>query len=208
MSDGPTEFQREFDVSRETMERLEVYADLLKRWNKKINLVSPKSLENLWARHFSDSAQLFSVFPREGEILADLGSGAGFPGAVIAITANEIRPELQVSLIESDQRKASFLEVVSRETGSPFRVISERVERIERFNANILTARALAPLSKLLEYAILHGAPGFRAIFPKGANVEREVQGALEVWRFDCKTFPSRTDPGGVILSIGDIERA
>lgn len=199
---------RRDNVSRETLERLQAYADLLRRWNPKINLVSKKSLENLWDRHIMDSAQIFHLRPEHARRWVDLGSGGGFPGAVIAILANEDAPELSVTLVESDQRKAAFLRTVSRETGVDFDVFAKRIEDLEPLQADVLSARALAPLTTLLGYAQKHLTKNGVAIFPKGANASQEMNAALETWHFDCQTYQSQTDKDAVVLKIGDIERA
>ena len=206
MSQGKVDFQSRTHVSRETLERLEVYASLVERWTKRINLISPNTLSDLWTRHFLDSAQLLKAAPKSARSWVDLGSGAGFPGAVVAILTADA-PGPKVTLVESDQRKAAFLRAVSRETGVGFSVICRRIEDIDPLRADIVSARALAPLDKLLGYAERHLAPGGRALFPKGQKAGQEVAEALEHWRFDCESHPSETDPEAVILSIGDIER-
>lgn len=197
------DFRAKADVSRETFEQLEIYANLLKAWNKRINLVSPKSLEKLWTRHFLDSAQLYHM-GGGAKHWVDLGSGGGFPGAVIAIIAGD---GMKTTLIESDQRKASFLRAVARETKS-FEVIAARIEEAEPQNADVVSARALAPLSILLDYVSRHLREGGRAILPKGRKAKMETRDALEHWRFDCETYPSKTDTDAVVLTIGDIKRA
>ena len=197
------EFRAKADVSRETFAQLEIYADLLKDWNKWINLVSSKSLELLWRRHFLDSAQLFKI-GAGAKSWVDLGSGGGFPGAVVAIMAGDA---MKTTLIESDQRKAAFLRCLARETTS-FKVISARIEEAEPQHADVVSARALAPLPLLLPYVSRHLRADGRAILPKGQKAQVEVTEALEHWRFDCETYPSETDPDAVVLTIGDIKRA
>lgn len=206
MNQDKADFLDRFHVSRETSERLETYAALLERWTKRINLISPRTLPDLWTRHFLDSAQLLSVAPKGAQSWADLGSGAGFPGAVVAILTRGA-PGPKVTLVESDQRKAAFLRSVARETGVGFDIISKRIEDIDPLRADIVSARALAPLDTLLGYAERHLAPGGRALFPKGQKAGHEVAEALEHWRIDCESHPSETDPEAVILSIGDIKR-
>lgn len=201
MNNDKAIFQSCADVSRETMDRLEVYADLLIRWTKKINLVSPSTLTNLWQRHFLDSAQLLPFV--DDKKWLDVGSGGGFPGAVLAIMS----PKASFTLVESDQRKATFLRTVSRETGADFQVLSERIEAIEPENADRMTARALAPLPDLLKIAERHLHANGRAFFLKGANVQHEINQALDHWTFDCETYPSKTNEDSVILSIGNIKR-
>lgn len=198
---------RQLDVSRETIRRLQVYVALLEKWNPKINLVSSSTLSDVWARHIMDSAQLLAHAPVDARTWVDLGSGGGFPGAVIAILAVERRPDLSVTLIEADQRKAAFLRTVGREAGVTMKVIAARIEEVDPLMADVVSARALAPLTSLLDHAARHSAPGGVALFLKGARAEQEVQTALEAWRFGCEMYPSKTDKDAVILKIGGIER-
>lgn len=195
-------------VSRETMERLKTYEALLRKWNPAINLVSRPSLDRLWDRHFVDSAQIFDLYPAERGMWADLGAGGGFPGLVVAILAAERKPDLSVVLIESDQRKAAFLSAVAREVGLAVRVLPQRIEATPALGAEVVSARALAPLVRLLDHAALHLGPGGLALLPKGATYRIELSQALEKWRFSYETTQSVTDPSAVILSIRDIERA
>lgn len=195
------------DVSRETFARLEVFADVLERWTRKINLISPGSVSEIWTRHIADSAQIFALAPRREGLWVDLGTGGGLPGAVIAILAAEQAPSLQVMCVESDRRKAVFLGVVSRETGVPFRVLDERVESIPSLGADVLSARALAPLDTLLSFSALHLARGGVGLFPKGAQHEKERTEAEKNWQFDCEAITSCTDPAAVIFKIGAPKR-
>lgn len=195
-------------VSRETIERLEIYERLLRKWNPAINLVSRSTLDQLWDRHFADSAQIFDLHKGESGLWADLGAGGGFPGLVIAILAAEQGRDLTVALVESDQRKAAFLSTVAREAGVDVRVMPQRIEALPGLGADTLSARALAPLTKLLEYAEQHLRPGGRGVFLKGATHAAEVSQALEKWRFSYEIINSKTDASAVILSIGEIERA
>ena len=195
------------DVSRETAERLAEYAALLRGWNPKINLVSKQTLAAVETRHFADSAQLLALAPADATTWADLGSGGGFPGLVVAILAIEARPALRVTLVESDQRKAAFLRTVAQRTGVPVAVLAERIETIPPLGADVLSARALARLATLLDYAQLHLAPSGTALLPKGANWRAEVAEALERWRFRCENLRSATSPDAAILRIGEIHR-
>jgi 16S rRNA (guanine527-N7)-methyltransferase len=195
------------DVSRETAERLAEYAALLRAWNPKINLVSKQTLADLESRHFADSAQLIALAPLDATTWSDLGSGGGFPGLVVAILAAEQRPALRVTLVESDQRKAVFLRTVAQRTGVPVTVLADRIESVPALGTDVLSARALAPLATLLDYAHRHLAPSGTALFPKGANWRTEVDEALERWRFRCENLPSATSPDGAILRIGEIHR-
>lgn len=196
------------DVSRETIERLDTYVALLAKWNPAINLVARSTLPELWTRHILDSAQLLELAPERARHWADLGSGGGFPGLVIAILAAEKRPELRVTLVESDLRKAAFLNTVVREVGLSTVICAERIESLPPLKADVLSGRALAPLTDLLAHAERHLAEGGLALFPKGAAHKAEIAEALERWRFSVQKHPSRTDPEAVLLSIGDIARA
>lgn len=139
-------------VSRETRERLDIYAGLLRKWQRSINLVGPRTIGDLWNRHFTDSAQLLPLIPSAEtpttRVLVDFGSGAGFPGLVLAILGAG-----EVHLIESDQRKATFLREVARATGTPVTVHAKRIEQVAPFPADVVSARALAPLNDLLGFA-------------------------------------------------------
>ena len=196
------------NVSRETFGRLETHAALLRKWNPAINLVAGSTLGDLWARHMLDSAQLFDLAPDTARVWADLGSGGGFPGMVVAILAAETRPKLEMILIESDLRKATFLRTVARETGLTARVIPARIEDVPALGADVVSARALASLDKLLPLAERHLAPGGVALFQKGATHRAEVAEALARWRFTVHNHPSQTDPQAVVLRIGEISSA
>jgi 16S rRNA (guanine527-N7)-methyltransferase len=195
------------DVSRETLERLELYESLLRKWNPAINLVSRTTLSDAWSRHFVDSAQLLALAPVDAASWVDLGSGGGFPGLVIAILADELRPDLSVTLVESDQRKAAFLAEVARQIGVAVAVKAERAETLTPCNCDILSARALAPLKELLSLSMRHLKPGGVGLFLKGAQSGAELAEALETFRFTLQKIPSQTDPMAVILSVGGISR-
>ncbi|MCA0273949.1 MAG: 16S rRNA (guanine(527)-N(7))-methyltransferase RsmG [Proteobacteria bacterium] len=195
------------DVSRETFERLEVYEALLAKWNPAINLVAKGTLGEAWSRHFIDSAQVLSLAPPEARIWLDVGSGGGFPGMVVAIIAAELRPDLSITLVDSDLRKSAFLGEVARNTGVAVTINAVRAEELPPANADVMTARAFAPLTTLLSLASRHLNPQGRGIFLKGARHEAEVSDALESFRFDLQKVPSQTDPQAVILSVGGITR-
>jgi 16S rRNA (guanine527-N7)-methyltransferase len=207
MNDAKSDFAQHFDVSRETLDRLEVYAELLRKWTKRINLVASGTVDTLWQRHFTDSAQILGLAPPSALKWADLGSGGGFPGAIVAILAQAGNHNVDVTLIESDQRKAAFLRVVARETETPFTVLAERIEAADPVGADVVTARALAPLDLLLGYVVRHIAPGGTALLPKGIHALSEVEKARKTWSFTCDLTPSMTDPQAAILKIGEIQR-
>ena len=191
----------ELDVSRETTDRLRALERLLVKWNPAINLVSKATLPQAWDRHILDSAQIYQLAPPSSHWV-DLGSGGGFPGLVIACLATELRPELKVTLVESDQRKATFLRQAARELSLNTAVISARIEAVDPLAADILSARALAPLTDLLAFADRHMRPEGTALFPKGVSWRDEVARAQEGWHFDSVTHPSATDPNGAILAV------
>lgn len=196
------------DVSRETAERLDRFAALVAHWTARINLVSRASLAEIHTRHILDSAQLFDLAPAGWRHWADLGSGGGFPGIVIAILARDRCPGARVTLVESDQRKAAFLRTAVRELDLPADVRAARAGDLPPLAADVLSARALAPLADLLPLALCHLAPGGIALFPKGRRAGEEVAAARRNWRFEAESLPSLTDPEARILRIGGIARA
>lgn len=195
------------DVSRETSERLEIFASTLIKWNPKINLVSKRSLDELWTRHILDSVQVFKAAEAASGKWLDIGSGGGLPGVIVAILAAERGTYSEVRLMESDQRKCAFLRNVARECGVPMTVISERIEVAKPEHSSVLSARALADLSDLLGFAERHLSVSGTAIFPKGISWKKEVDNALKQWRFDWEAIKSLTEPEAVILKIKGVER-
>lgn len=196
------------DVSRETLAKLEAYCDLVQKWNSAINLVAKKQIGELWNRHILDSAQLSTLLDAGPQAWCDLGSGAGFPGIVIAILAEELNPATVVTLVEVDQRKAVFLRQVARELALSAQVEATRAESLEPQLADIVSARALAPLSQLLPLAVRHLKPGGTAVFLKGAAAGVEVAEARKLWAFEITEQQSRTSPDGKILILRDIQHA
>lgn len=198
--------QTGLSVSRETIDRLAAYADLLATWNRKINLISTRSAEALWTRHVLDSLQLWPLIPSGRSRFLDLGSGAGLPGMMIAILATELEPSARVVLIEADHRKAAFLRTVSRTVGVHVDVITQRIEHVAPVASDLITARALAPLSTLIEYAQTHRLADGTALFPKGETVHKEIVEAAARWSFEHRLHPSLTDPRSAIVEIGAID--
>ncbi len=189
------------DVSRETYDNLKIYYDLLLRWQKKINLISDNCEDDVWQRHFEDALQLDTLISENAQTLYDLGSGAGFPGLVLALSTNK-----DVTLVESDSRKCSFLRAVSRETNAQnVSVQNCRIESLDLPAPDIITARALAPLVKLMTYC--WGLWGNDCndvcfLFPKGKNWEAEVEEAKKSFKFDLKIHDSKTSNEAKILEI------
>lgn len=201
---GPEDFQERFAVSRETLERLAIYERLLKHWQKGTNLVSPATLDEVWHRHFADSAQLGSI-AGEWSRWIDLGSGAGFPALVVAICfAN--REDRRVQMIESNARKCAFCREVVRETGCSVEIHNGRIESLygdaRLSGANIVSARALAPLAQLLDLAQPFFAAQTVGLFPKGRQADSELAACKKRWTFDVTPHQSLTDAGSRILAI------
>ena len=203
MDYGPDDLAAATSVSRETIERLSAYAALLVKWQARINLVSASTLTDLWRRHMLDSAQLLPLLPQGTTSLIDLGSGAGFPGLVIAILGI---PE--VHLIESDQRKCVFLAEAARAAGAKPIIHNKRIEQLEGLSAGVVTARACAPVDQLLTYAQRFLWQDGKALFLKGAAVEEELAAACKNWQMEVERFPSTSDPTGCILRLGQVRRA
>lgn len=181
--------------------KLQTYAELLRKWQRSINLVGRSTLDDLERRHFDDSLQLLPLLPPEAKSLIDLGSGAGFPGLVIAAE----RPEIAVTLVESDQRKAAFLMEVARAIAPNATVKAVRVEALTPFAVDVVTARALAPLPKLLAWAAPFAIDPAICLFHKGANVDAELTEAARDWMMDVQRVPSVTEQGASILRISQL---
>lgn len=214
----PDEFARAADVSRETLAHLIVYKELLEKWQRRINLVGPATLPDIWNRHFLDSAQLLPLIQaalkgrRGPATLVDLGSGAGFPGLVLALVARGAGQPLATHLLESDRRKAAFLAEICRATGLA-RAVTIHAERIEALPpgrlppAEIVTARALAPLQDLLQFAAPLLAPHGIGLFLKGAKAADELTHAAKHWTMRVEHIPSQTDRSGTILRVAALAR-
>ncbi len=196
------------NVSRETLDRLRAYEALLRKWNPAINLVAKSTLDDIWSRHFLDSTQIYDLAPKSALSWADLGSGGGFPGIVVAILAASDERPLAMTLVESDQRKAAFLMAAARELGLKLAVRADRIEALPPLNADVLSARALAPLDQLIGHAERHLSPEGVALFHKGANHAAELKQALEKWRFSYEASHSATDADAVIYQIMGVSRA
>ena len=199
---GPDAFAAETGVSRETLDRLRAYADLLTTWNAKINLVGRATVADLWWRHMLDSAQLVSLLPDRAVTLVDMGSGAGFPGLVLAAMGR-----VSAHLVEGDQRKSAFLREAARVMGLPVQVHACRTDAAPAITADVISARALAPLADLLALAERFSAPSTLHIYPKGQNVEGELTQAHKIWTMQLEKIPSRTDLAASILRISEVRR-
>jgi len=189
-------------VSRETLVRLELYVDLLRDWNTRHNLVSARSLEDVWRRHVWDSAQLAPFIPPYATSLVDLGSGAGFPGLVLA---ELLRGRLSVTLYEATRKKAEFLAMAAERLQLKVDVRNERIESGRQQPFAVVTARAVAPLDKLLRYAQPFTDKNTICLFLEGQSVAAELTDARKSWRMKVSQHQSATDPSGVILEIREL---
>lgn len=190
------------DVSRETAAKLDAYTGLIRKWNPTINLVAPSTLNELQDRHIGDCLQVVDVAAAAKGTWLDLGSGSGLPGLVVAIC----RPDLAVTLLESDRRKATFIRTAMRELDlHNCKIVAQRIESAEPLNVSNVSARALASLSPLLSYVHRHMSPRGRAWLMKGRNWQAEVEEAKTQWKFQLISHPSRTDSDAAILEISGI---
>jgi len=194
---GPGDFAALTGVSRETSARLEAYAGLLVNWSARINLVGATTLGDLWRRHFLDSVQLMAHVPVGTQSLIDLGSGAGFPGLVLAILGVP-----GVELVEADSRKCAFLREAARIAGTPVTIRNSRIEAVPPHVVDVVTARGCAPLDRLLPLAQRFIGPGTVCLFPKGERAEQELTAARRAWTMDVRCHDSQTDPRGIILCL------
>lgn len=193
-------------VSRETIDRLNAYVALLHKWSPRINLVSKFTLDDAWERHVLDSAQMLPILPAGTAHVVDLGSGAGFPGLVLAILTATSDEPFSVTLVESDRRKGLFLREVIRATDARAEVVTQRAETLA-ISADVVTARGFAALDRLLGMAApIIGETGV-AIVHKGARYESELTDAARNWHMEVEQHTSRTDPAAAILKIGGLRR-
>ncbi|ESY43137.1 16S rRNA (guanine(527)-N(7))-methyltransferase RsmG [Mesorhizobium sp. RSR380A] len=195
-------------VSRETFDRLVTFEQLFLKWNRSINLAAPSTLDDVWGRHILDSAQLARIAP-QAKRWADLGSGGGFPGLVMAFLLGE-RDGASIDLVESNRKKASFLQAVIGQFGLPARVVARRIDDSYALVSapEIITARALAALPALLALSAPWLTKGSRALFHKGRDYRSEVEESTHRWAFDLVEHPSMTDAHGVILEVTDLRTA
>jgi 16S rRNA (guanine527-N7)-methyltransferase len=221
---GPGDFASVFDVSQTTIDRLAIYDRLLRQWQRAGNLVASSTLDETWHRHFADSAQLLALAP-SARTWIDLGSGAGFPGLVISILLADPAPRPgssppsregvlgRVTLIESNGRKCAFLREVVRQTGIAERVLVEILStRIEAAatqanlrGADVVAARALAPLDKLLSLSVSLFERRTVGMFLKGRNVPAELEAAKSMWDFNVELVPSRTECGASVVLVRNL---
>lgn len=198
----PTVFQAHTGISDDTRARLEALVAVLLKWQARINLIGCGTVADVWRRHVLNSAQLAPLVPVKAETVIDLGSGAGFPGLVLAILG--IRG---IHLVESDGRKCAFLREAAQITGAAVEIHAVRAEALAPREADAITARALAPLSDLLDIASRFIGPHTTCVFPKGRGAEQELTVSQKTWMMTVSRFESVTDPEGTILKLEDISR-
>ena len=192
------QFQAQTGVDDATLVRLETYAHLLEKWQGAINLVGHDTVADMWGRHFLDSAQLAEHIGPD-DVVADLGSGAGFPGMVLAIMGKKVH------LLESDERKSTFLSTVNRECAAMATVHTGRIEKTKPMGADVVVARALAPLEKLLDLALPHKISTGKFLFLKGKRWDEELTEAKKRWNMRANTWPSITDSNAAVIEINEI---
>ncbi len=185
------------DLSNETLEKLKTYHGLLLKWQESINLIATSTIEDAWQRHFLDSIQLVKYLPEKAQTIADLGSGAGFPGMILAM----LKPDRNFYLIESDAKKCEFLKTVSRETNTKVNVVNERIQKCyKKLRVDLVTARALTNMPKLLGF--MEGLSAKQGLFLKGKAYEEEIGMARKEYEFDVQAFPSATNEEARILLV------
>ena len=193
----PQALAAQLDVSRETMDRLAAYVALVEKWQKRVNLVSASTLPDIWSRHIWDSAQLAPLVPAGTGRILDVGSGAGFPGLVLAALC-----DAECHLVESDQKKAIFLQTVVRECSIPATIHTARIEELPSLQADIVTARALAPMDRLLDFLADQLAPGTRCLFLKGAQAKQELAALGPRPDLSWQLTPSLTNPDAFVVDL------
>lgn len=199
---GPQEFAAETGVSRETLALLKAYIGILSDWNARHNLVAASTMDDVWRRHVWDSAQLTPLIPSGADTLVDMGSGAGFPGMVLAVM---LRDQIRVTLYEATKKKCAFLQAVAETLGLAVDVRNARIEQSVRQEFDVVTARACAPLDRLLTYAQHFVGLQTICLFLKGQSVESELTDAGKSWNMRTQQHPSLTDPSGTVLEIREL---
>jgi len=201
------EFQRIAKVPQEVFDDYQEWSNLLTHWNKKINLVSASTVSNFWLRHALDSFQLTQFIPAQATTILDMGSGAGFPGLAFAIHAGQMQNGQHVTLVESNGKKCNFLRAVIRALDLPATVLQARAENMQPKPYDVITARAFAPLPKLLGYSTPFWTPNTLGIYPKGERWQDEVKAAQKQWRFTFEAKDSQTDEAAKILLVSGLKR-
>lgn len=204
MTKTPEDVGRILDVSRETLDRLQVYVDTLIKWQNSINLVGPKTIDDIWERHILDSGQIFSLTGDSESQIMDIGSGAGLPGLVIAIMRHGIWGDdaVPVTMVESDERKCAFLGVAAQKAGIKIKIKNDRLEKIPSLYPDVITARALASIETLYDWTIKQQHEDLKCVFLKGAQVDEELTYLKEKPNIIIDKHPSLTSGDGVIIHL------
>lgn len=192
----------QLDVSRETLERLEIYVELLLKWQCAINLIGPRTVADVWGRHVLDCGQLMRYIPKDRSPVVDIGSGAGLPGLILAIMGVP-----DVKLVESDSRKCTFLREAARITKTPVEIVESRIEHLKNIAAGVVTARALAPLTMLTELSQSVTKRNTIYLFLKGKDLKNELTNLKNNWKMNWEVHPSVTNPDGSILKMESVAR-
>ncbi len=197
----------DYNVSRETMERFESYRKLLLKWAAQINLVGPATLDHFWARHALDSAQLSSFVAGQVHTFADFGSGAGLPGLILAAMLADKQSDYRATLVEASAKRCGFLREAARTLNVNVEIVQAKLETISPIRVDLVTARAFAPLEKLLTYSYPWSELGARIIFLKGGDVQAEIDQASTNWSFQSRIVTSVTDSRGCVVEILNLKR-
>lgn len=207
--DSSKTFAEVFKVPRETIHKLTRFAELLEHWQKSTNLVAASTLPELWSRHFADSAQLHNLAP-DARLWLDLGSGAGFPGLVVAILRSG-SADFRMHLVETNRKKCAFLSEVVRTVEAPVDIHAMRIEQLaesaQSLRPDVVSARALAPLPRLFELAKPFFGGGTRGLFLKGRATEAEVEAAKAGWDFKSRRHRSLTADDAFIVEVTNVRR-
>ncbi len=197
-----------YNVSRETIQKLKDFVSILHDWNMKMNLVSKNSMEDVWSRHVLDSLQLIEYLPHNAKILVDIGSGAGFPGVVLAVAMQKKFPAAQIVLVESITKKTVYLNDVCQKLKlTNVKIENARVENIVFKNVDVITARAVAAMDVLCGYAYKIGGKETEMLFLKGRSYAQEDAMAKQKWRYETEVFPNKYAEGGVIMKLRNLRK-
>jgi 16S rRNA (guanine527-N7)-methyltransferase len=199
------EFVKSLNVSRETLNGFYEYETLLSKWNEKINLVSKNTLVDIWERHFLDSGQIIKHVEASGKRWVDVGSGAGFPGLVVALLLRDRRIDCDLVLVEKNKKKGFFLKEVIRKLNLSVEVVNDNIDTLEPLSADILTARAFSELNNLIEIADRHRKKEGICLFLKGENYRIELDKTLNYWFFDYDIVDSLSSSSGKIIRVKKI---
>ena len=199
------EFVKSLNVSRETLNGFYEYETLLSKWNEKINLVSKNTLVDIWERHFLDSGQIIKHVEASGKRWVDVGSGAGFPGLVVALLLRDRKIDCDLVLVEKNPKKGFFLKEVIRKLNLSVEVVNDNIDTLEPLNADILTARAFSELNNLIEIAFRHRKKEGICLFLKGENYRMELDKTLNYWFFDYDIIDSLSSSSGKIIRVKKI---